>query len=221
MKIFGKIVYGIFTLVLLGFAGLFLASRMSIGGIEAKIVKSGSMEPAIPTGAIVVIRPVHTYAVGDVITFGEDTKNAIPTTHRIVAMRTEGTRTLLTTKGDANEEADSEETDVANVIGKIQFSVPYVGYVLDFARQPKGFIALIGIPASLIMLEGLITIVQEIRTIRRRKRNEEALEDLTPPPLRAMEHTVSEPIRSVVSTRSFATRQTKNEITRGIDGIHS
>lgn len=170
MKLLGNIIYGLFVLLLVAVVGLFLASRMNMsGGIEIKIVKSGSMEPAIHTGSIVLIKPARTYQVGEVITFGEDTRSEVPTTHRIAAVRSEGASTFYITKGDANEEIDAEETHASKVIGKVLLTVPYAGFVLDFARQPLGFGLLIGIPAALIILEGLFTIIKEARAIRRRR----------------------------------------------------
>src|SRR3990167_3351690 len=103
MKIISTIFYTIFVALVVGISGLLLGSMLPIpGNIEVKIVKSGSMEPAIPTGSVVMVRPSVSYAVGDVITFGKDTKTDIPTTHRIVAMNADNT---FTVKGDANEEA--------------------------------------------------------------------------------------------------------------------
>ena len=63
------------------------------GNVELKIVQSGSMEPAILTGSIVVIKPSSAYEVGEVITFGSDTKTQVPTTHRDVSSETRGTET--------------------------------------------------------------------------------------------------------------------------------
>lgn len=171
MKLLGNIIYGLFVLLLVAVVGLFLASRMNMsGGIEIKIVKSGSMEPAIHTGSIVLIKPSSDYRAGDVITFGEDSRTEIPTTHRIVSVRNDIGSTFYTTKGDANEEADPGETHASKVIGKVLLTVPYAGYVLDFARQPVGFGLLIGIPAAFIILEGFFTIIKEARAIRRRRR---------------------------------------------------
>lgn len=188
IKLLGNIIYGMFILLLVAVVGLFLASRLNVaGGTQIKIVKSGSMEPAIHTGSIVLIKPTTSYAVGDVITFGEDTRSEIPTTHRIASVRKETGSTFYTTKGDANEEIDPEETHASKVIGKVLFTVPYAGYVLDFARQPMGFALLIGLPAMLIIFEGLFTIVKEARAIMRRRRgdgivemmDEEVVEDVS------------------------------------------
>ncbi len=165
--------YAVFIVVLVAVAGLFLVSLVRVpGNIEIKIVKSGSMEPAITTGSIVVVKSADSYAVGDVITFGEDTKRQIPTTHRIVSIEGEGESTEFTTKGDANEEIDPSPVAFREVIGRVAFDVPYAGYILDFARQPVGFLLLIGIPAGIIIVDESMRIVREVMYLRRSRRKE-------------------------------------------------
>lgn len=171
MKILGKIAYGLFVTLLVGVAALLLVTLLPItGNAEIKIVKSGSMEPTIPTGSVVAVMPSKAYKVGDVITFGKDTKTQIPTTHRIIAERAEGNQTYFTTKGDANEEQDPREVPAREIIGKVLFHVPYAGYILDFARQPMGFVLLIGFPAAMIVFDESINIYREVVRIRRRKK---------------------------------------------------
>lgn len=190
MKIFYGTVYGFFVLLLVGIAGLFLVSLLPIpGNIQIKIVKSGSMDPAMPTGSVALIQPFSSYEVGDVITFGEDTLTRVPTTHRVVGIRMEGEQMYFTTKGDANEEVDPEETTLASVIGKVVWSVPYVGYILDFAKQPKGFALLIGIPAALVILDEISVIWSEIGKYRRRRKDKQVQE---------ISITDNEPVRAVV-----------------------
>lgn len=162
--------YGLFVAALVAVAGLLLISLVPItGAVEIKIVKSGSMEPAIKTGSIVVMRPATSYGVGDVVVFGEDSARAIPTTHRIIAARQEGGQTFFTTKGDANEEQDPREIGMNEILGKVYLSVPYAGYVLDFARQPVGFALLIGLPAIMIVADETVNIWNEIKNMRRRR----------------------------------------------------
>lgn len=173
MKIIKNIFHGLFILLLLAVIALFIVPDLSIGNKpEIKIVKSGSMEPAIRTGSIVITKPEAVYNVGDIVTFGEDKNGSIPTTHRIVAIRNEGDISFMTTKGDANPKIDPEETNTNEIIGKVIFTLPYAGYILDFARQPKGFILLIGIPAGVVILYEMIGIVEEVRKliIERKKR---------------------------------------------------
>ena len=171
LKILKTTVHWIFGIALVAVIGLFLVSLLRPGAaFQIKIVKSGSMEPALKTGSIVFIMPRNSYSVGDVVTFGEDSKNAIPTTHRLVATRTEGNTSYFNTKGDANATQDPEEITQANIIGKVVFTIPFAGYILDFARQPWGFALLIGIPATLVVLYELIGIIEEVRAMMRRKK---------------------------------------------------
>ncbi len=130
-KIF-NIFYALFIALLVLIGGLFLTSLIRVEtGIETKIVQSGSMEPSIPVGSVVFVRPSASYEVGDIVTFGEDTASVVPTTHRVVSVRTVGGTELYATKGDANEEADPREVARSEVIGKVFLSVPYAGFVLD------------------------------------------------------------------------------------------
>ena len=172
-KFLATTLHTLFILLLVAVAGLFLAPLVPIpGNIELKIVKSGSMEPAIRTGGIIVIKPASTYNVGDIITFGEDSPDTYPTTHRIVSINQADGRISYMVKGDANEEQDPNPVYANDIIGKVLFTVPAVGYVLDFARQPIGFILLIGLPAALVILNEIIDIGKEIqKVIRRRKKN--------------------------------------------------
>lgn len=176
MKIISKLFYTVFVLLLLGVAGLFLATLLPIpGNVQIKIVKSGSMEPAISTGSIVVVKPQARYAVGDIITFGEDTGAQIPTTHRITAVQGDFSNVSYLTKGDANEDSDNVQIAQRDVVGRVVFNVPYAGYILDFAKQPIGFTLMIAIPAGIIILDELVRIGREVVGMRRRKNDAVAM----------------------------------------------
>ena len=170
MKAINFILNILLSVVILGVVAFLLAPRFGVlRPYELKIVRSGSMEPAILTGSVVLIRPTTEYKVGDVITFGEDTRTSIPTTHRIVSMRTDGAMTYFGTKGDANEDPDSGETPLNKVIGRVIFSLPYAGYILAFSKTQLGFSLLVLIPAGLIILYEGINITREVKTMLRRK----------------------------------------------------
>lgn len=168
-----KIGYKIFMVAVVALGLLLLASLVPIpGNFEVKIVQSGSMEPAIKTGALVVIKESEAYRVGDVIMFGEDTKTTVPTTHRIIADEVRSGIFYYTTKGDANEDQDPQQVAQSEVIGKVLFSIPYLGYVLDFAKKPLGFILLIGVPAVLVVSDEARKIWREILKLRAKKKEE-------------------------------------------------
>ncbi len=149
---------------------LLIASKLPIAGnYQIKIVLSGSMEPAIKTGSIVVIKPADSYRIGDIITFGPDNKKNIPISHRIVETRVINGETRFLTKGDANKQPDIAEVKVSAVIGKVILSVPYFGYLLDMARKPLGMIILIGVPAVVIIFDEGHKIWREMKKMRQKK----------------------------------------------------
>lgn len=155
-----------FVLVMIGVAGLFLVPMLPIDhNIELRIVQSGSMEPNIMTGALIVVKPQEQYDIGDVIMFSSR-HGKVPTTHRIVDINREGDSVSFTTKGDANEEADAEMVALRDVIGVVKLDVPRLGYILDFTRQPIGFAFLIVLPACLIILTEIQKIWHELRRKR-------------------------------------------------------
>jgi len=143
------------------------------GNIETKIVLSGSMEPEIRTGSVVVIKKIDTYEIGDIVTFGEDTKENVPTTHRIIEARLQDGKPVYATKGDANEDVDTREVRAEDVIGKVFLDIPFFGYALAFAKKPMGFTLLIIIPALIIMFDEGKKIYLEIRRMKKKKEEEE------------------------------------------------
>lgn len=157
------------AIVLLGI--LLISTLVSIpGNFEVKIVQSGSMEPAIKTGSIVIVKPVELYKIGDIITFGKDTRDQIPTTHRIIEMKVVGGELRFITKGDANDDRDNREVKESEIIGKVLFDVPFVGFILDMAKKPIGFAILIGVPALAIISDEIMKIWKEAKRIRNEKK---------------------------------------------------
>ena len=175
MKKIGKIAYYGFLGALGVVALLVIFSALPItGNYKLMVVRSGSMEPHITMGSIVLVKPLDSYAIGDVVTFNAGFRGPdgalVPVTHRIMEMRVDRGNPIYVTKGDANEDADTGELRHSNVIGKVLFSVPYVGYAVETARRPYGFLALIIIPAALIMWDQFGKIISEIKKMREEKR---------------------------------------------------
>lgn len=169
-----KIAYFIFVASIMALGLLLLVSAVPIAQIGVKIVQSGSMEPAIKTGSIVVIKTAPAYEVGDVITFFFNSADKTPTTHRIVKVSEDDGEGRYLTKGDANENVDPREIEEDTVVGKVLFSIPVVGYILDFAKKPIGFALIIGVPAALIIFDEAGKIYGEIRkTVKEEKEKKE------------------------------------------------
>jgi signal peptidase len=113
-------------------------------GWRVDAVLSGSMEPHLKTGALVLTRSVEpeTVAVGDIITFRPTTNGKNLITHRVIGIG-QSSSLFFETKGDANEDPDPFTVPARNLVGKISFNAPYWGYVTEFLKTPLGFIILL------------------------------------------------------------------------------
>lgn len=153
-----KITSIISTLLIVAFAALALllaGSVVPFAGYQIRLVTTGSMTPAMPVGTAVFVKARTHYSVGEVITF-ERSGEKIPTTHRIVADSIQAGEIYYTTRGDANDAPDQLPVAQSEVLGAVWLSVPYLGYVLDFARRPAGFALLVGVPLAWVIGEDVL-----------------------------------------------------------------
>ena len=107
------------------------------------IVVSGSMAPTLSKGDVVVIKRAR-YAIDDIISFYSD-KQLV--THRV----TDVSHDWLHTKGDANKKCDQRLVNVKQVVGKVIFVLPVVGY-LFYYLQSNLFIYLLVIIMIVLLL---------------------------------------------------------------------
>ena len=123
----------IIIVIMVVIAGLLFVPR--IFGYETFAVISGSMEPNIPVGSIVYSKEctMDDLQVGDSITFKLSDNTIV--THRIYQIDNDG---LITTKGDANEVEDATKISIDNIIGKVGFTLPFLGYISVYAKTPLG-----------------------------------------------------------------------------------
>jgi len=91
-----------------------------------------------------------------------DIKNPATTvTHRIVEVKTEEDQVSYITKGDANQSPDMDPRPKDMIVGKVVYGLPYLGFPVGFAKTQTGFIALIVIPATIIIYSEILKIKQE------------------------------------------------------------
>lgn len=176
IKIIGNILYWLVIIVLIITGSTMALFALDIPG-DKKLytVQSGSMEPAIKTGSIVLTQPSEKYKNGDIITYKSenDRENPNPeftTTHRIVYEGKKEGKTVYTTKGDANNGVDGNPVDKELVLGKVIFSLPLIGYLVAFSRTQLGLITLIIIPSTIIVYSELQSITDEIKKLIERQR---------------------------------------------------
>ena len=129
------------------------AAPVVIGGDHSFVVLSGSMQPAMAPGDVVVVEETNPATIDEetVITFVRAEEDA-PTTHRVVDVRRQDGRLAFETKGDANEDPDPELVPAGNVLGTVTLTIPLIGHVIQFANTPLGFLALLAGPLCLLAL---------------------------------------------------------------------
>ena len=134
-----------------------LGSNISLfNGYHSYLVQSGSMEPNIFIGDVVITNKQNIYHVNDAITFNSPEANRI-VTHRIVEIKEESGNQYIT-KGDANWEEDEAQIATSNIIGKVIFVIPKLGFLINFSQSTLGLIILILIPAAGLIFDEIIKI---------------------------------------------------------------
>jgi signal peptidase I len=130
--------------------GLLLAVVLPFGlGMRSLSVMSGSMEPAIGTGDVIVdewIRPGDA-RVRDTVSFNDPTRGNIVLTHRIVSMRVRADRVDFVTRGDANTAVERWSAPSDGRIGRVVYRVPHAGFLMVFTRTPGGKLLFLVLPA--------------------------------------------------------------------------
>jgi signal peptidase len=110
-------------------------------GWETHSVLSGSMEPSLKVGGIIVAKPekLENIKVGDIITFQLGNKTV---THRVADItRDDSGRIWFQTKGDANESPDPEAVSSdKEVVRKVVLHIPYLGFVSSVAKSKALFL---------------------------------------------------------------------------------
>ena len=169
LKILSRFVYWVVIAFLITIALGVVFSAFNIpGGCKLFTVQSGSMEPAVRVGSVVVIQPMEEYKERDIITFKNESERNIlnprtTTTHRIVEAKQENNKTFYTTKGDANNSADSAPLDKDLVLGKMILTIPFLGYPVAFAKTQTGLILLVIVPAVIIVYGEFLNVKKEIK----------------------------------------------------------
>lgn len=161
MKRLGKILYAAMAatltilltvnLLLLGMRVLGHTDHPELFGWSQAVVLTGSMEPAISAGDLILMHREDGYRVGDIITYAE---GGASVTHRIVEETEEGYRT----QGDANCGWDQEPVAKDRVYGKVAAVIPGVGKIALFFRGNRGRLLLVIFAAGLIWGKDLMAL---------------------------------------------------------------
>lgn len=113
-------------------------------GYGASVVLSGSMEPALSVGDLLIVAETDSYRERDVVVYQS---GRTPVVHRIVSIQGEE----MITKGDANNTEDPP-VPLGAVKGKVICVIPVVGHLLWAVRSPVGILSLVALVVILMEL---------------------------------------------------------------------
>ena len=108
------------------------------------VVLSGSMEPAMQVGDLIIVSENRPYTVGDTVVYQDGSMLVV---HRVTAIDGD----MVTTKGDANNTAD-QPINANAVKGTVIAVVPKVGTLVNFIKTPTGTIALAAAAVAMVEL---------------------------------------------------------------------
>lgn len=150
---------------------------VNLGGFMLFRVVTGSMEPTIPVGALLVTREVDIAAiqVDDIVCFRTQVSEIWGkiVTHRVVGIyEGEYGGILLETKGDANLVTDTFLVDRMNFVGKVVWHTgdgSVLANVLSLFTNKIGFLGCIVIPtlllAALILKDSVSSIRRDLMLV--------------------------------------------------------
>lgn len=167
IKMLSNIGFAIFMTIMLVL--IFITAQSKYTGEEPGlfnhriyIVNSGSMRPTLEVDSLIIVKEIspREVVIEDIITYyGHDKSSRV--THRVVEVQNMGEAFI--TKGDANGVADPLPLDGDKLIGKVVFTVPYIGKIFGILSTKLG--------VALIITMGIIWIALPplLRKIRNKK----------------------------------------------------
>ena len=146
-----------------------------IGGICPLIVLTGSMEPEISSGDLIIVNQADPKDIkeGDIIAFFDpDGNGSSVLTHRVTEIINDNGKLSFKTKGDANNAEDRLAVTEDKLVGIYRSRIPGAGNVAMFMQTTLGLIICVVIP--LILLIGY-DILRRRRYERLNKQDTDAL----------------------------------------------
>jgi signal peptidase len=156
-----QIVHGFGWAILAVAVLLILAVAMPLAfGARPHTVLTGSMEPAIAAGDVVIDERVSpgAVAIGDVVTFRDPEDQSRLITHRVRSIRRAGSHFWFVTQGDANNTTERWRVRADGELGRVAYTVPWVGHVAVLTHSRLGLALLVFVPLLLLALDELTRI---------------------------------------------------------------
>lgn len=144
----GWVIKGLFGLVLLALVVVSVGPK--VYPFETFYVRTGSMVPSIPVGALVVATrvPASELAQGDVIVFERPGSTGTMVVHRIVAVEDTESGRAFVTKGDANDGADAWRVPATGSGWRSVTAIPRAGFAVGWlhtALSRRGWLGAVAV----------------------------------------------------------------------------
>jgi len=122
--------FALWATLAFGLCMLAVATVPSLVGYRSLTIVSGSMEPTLGTGSVVIDRVISPLDAGpgDIVTF-QDPLRPRQLTHRLRRMHVERGTAYMVTRGDANDAPEHWTVQTDGRIGRVVAHLPKLGYV--------------------------------------------------------------------------------------------
>jgi signal peptidase len=159
------------ALIIVVLATVAVGKLVPLTGRQSIIIGGASMEPAIHIGSAVIVSPVDASVldVGDVVSMQVDAARTT-FTHRIITVVDRPDGRWIRTQGDANPSPDPTLVPATAVIGRVDASIPYMGYLLALLSLPVGVLFVLGLAGTLLAVAWLLESLEPAPRIMVRRR---------------------------------------------------
>jgi signal peptidase len=135
-----------------GFGTFGVIVAPSLVGGRSLTVMSGSMEPALRVGDVVInsrVSPTDV-RVGDIVTFSDPEGTGKLITHRVRRVRIADGTAHVVTKGDNANAVERWDIPATGSFGRVEYRIPLLGFLVFWLHGPFARIGLIAVPALLL-----------------------------------------------------------------------
>lgn len=138
-------------------------------GYGAAVVLSGSMEPELSKGDLIIVKQTDLFSMNQVVVYQDGNSLVV---HRIIELNDDS----VTTKGDANNTPD-DPIETSRISGEVVLAIPYAGNIVEFIKTPVGTIIVIALAILLMELPRLKEKQKDIDEIEKIKEEIRKLKD--------------------------------------------
>ncbi|AXA96640.1 signal peptidase I [Microbacterium sp. PM5] len=134
---------GLWLGALIGIASAVIVIVCLLFQMRPQVVISGSMEPALPVGSLLLVAPTAADEIrpGDIVTVDRPGGRGL-VTHRVVTTSVVDGRATVELKGDANATVDPDPYVVGSA-ERVVIAIPWAGYVAVAVKSPLIMMALV------------------------------------------------------------------------------